>query len=47
MKWFVFALMAISATVALGQIMRWNMWGFICLYWVVLAVKNAIELWSR
>ena len=44
---FVIALMAISGLVAIGQIMRWDMWRFNCLYWVVLAVKNAVELWSR
>lgn len=36
----VIALMLDAAWVAVGQINRWNMWWFICLYWVLLTIKN-------
>lgn len=43
----VVALMAIAAIVFIGQAARWNMWLWICLYWLVLTVKNYADWRSR
>lgn len=39
----VYILLAISAYVAAGMSQKRNMWKWICLYWVALAIKNFIE----
>ena len=47
MKWIsqnlVFLLMLDAAWVALGLMRRKKMWWWICLYWVLLTAKNAVD----
>ena len=41
---FIFLLFVDAAFVAYGLIKRKNMWQFICLYWVLLTIKNFIDI---
>lgn len=41
---FVFALFLDAAWVAYGLIKKRNMWKWICLYWVLLTLKNLVDL---
>lgn len=40
----IFLLMADAAFVAYGLIRKRNMWKFICLYWILLTLKNFVDL---
>ena len=40
----VLALAAIAAVVFAGQVRKKNMWLWICAYWLVLTVKNLLDL---
>lgn len=42
----VFLLMADAAWVAYGLFRKRNMWRWICLYWVILTIKNLVDLVS-
>lgn len=42
----IFALFAVALVVAAGLLARKNMWKWICLYWVILTVKNFLD-WIR
>ena len=39
----VILLMIISAIVYIGLVVGMNMWLVICLYWLVLTIKNVID----
>ena len=39
----VILLMIISAIVYIGLVVGMNMWLLICLYWLVLTIKNVID----
>lgn len=41
---FVLILFLISAYVAAGLSEKRNMWKWICVYWLALMVKNAVDL---
>ena len=41
---FIFLLFVDAAFVAYGLIKHKNMWQFICLYWVLLTIKNFIDI---
>jgi hypothetical protein len=41
----VVALMIIAAIVFVGQCLKGNVWLLVCLYWLVLTVKNYAD-WS-
>ena len=40
----IFLLMADAAWVACGLIRKKMMWKWICLYWIILTIKNAWDL---
>ena len=42
-----FALFVIAGGVALGLMNHYNMWWFICLYWLLNAVKIFIEFFVK
>ena len=39
----VLCLMADAAWVAQGLLRKQNMWRWICLYWLILTAKNAVD----
>ena len=39
----IFLLMVDAGYVAYGQVTRGNVWPFICAYWIILTVKNALD----
>lgn len=41
---FIFLLMADAALVAYGLDRKKNMWRWICIYWVILTIKNLVDL---
>ena len=42
---FLIMLLCLNALiVAIGLAKKRNMWQFICLYWIILTVKNAIDM---
>ena len=41
---FIIALMVIAAIVFVMQVKRKNAWWLICLYWLVLTMKNAMDV---
>lgn len=41
---FIFLLMADAAWVAYGLLRKRNMWKAICLYWILLTLKNLMDL---
>lgn len=43
-QFLIFMLMADAAWVAYGLIRKRNMWRWICLYWVILTIKNLLDL---
>ena len=43
---FALMLLAVSAIVAVGLLGRRDMWRFICLYWILLAIRNAIDFFG-
>lgn len=43
---FTFVLMVLAGGIAYGLAKREDVWPVICLYWFVLTVKYAVELWS-
>ena len=43
---FVMVLIYIAARVAVGMCQKRSMWGWIAVYWVVLTLKNAADLWE-
>ena len=42
----IIALMVIAAVVFVMQLKKKNAWWLICLYWLVLTVKNAMDVVS-
>lgn len=44
---FSIALMVIAGAVAYGQWRKLPVWPLICIYWSLLTVKYAVELWLR
>lgn len=42
-KVLIYLLMIDAAIVFVMQILRLNAWAFICLYWLILTVKNTID----
>ena len=43
----IILLMVDAGYVAYGQITHGNVWPFICAYWVILTVKNTIDVIKR
>ena len=43
-KTLILALMANALLVFIMQVFRMNAWFFICLYWLILTMKNAIDV---
>lgn len=43
----VFLLMLDAAWVAGGLLGKKNMWRWICLYWIILTAKNAVDFFMR
>ena len=39
----VLGLAAIAAIVFVGQVKKKNVWWLICLYWLVLTIKNVVD----
>ena len=39
----ILVLCAIAAIVAVGNMNRHDMWWWICLYWVILTLKNLVD----
>ena len=39
----IFLLMFVSAHVAAGLLEHKDMWPWICVYWILLTVKNAVD----
>lgn len=42
-KTLVLALMLIALIVFIGQVLKLNCWLLICLYWLVLTIKNLFD----
>ena len=42
-KILVLALMLIALIVFIGQVLKLNCWLLICLYWLVLTIKNLFD----
>ena len=40
----IIALMVISVVVSVMQVQHRNAWRLICLYWLILAMKNAMDV---
>ena len=40
----IFLLMADAAWVAYGLLRKQNRWPWICLYWIILTLKNLVDL---
>ena len=46
-SWIVFLLLIDAAYVFYGLLNKRNMWKFICLYWMLLTMKNYIDYVNR
>ena len=45
-QFLILLLMLDAAWVALGQFHSWNMWPWVCAYWVILTLKNLVD-WKK
>ena len=43
-QFFICLLLIDAAFVAYGLLHRQNMWKWVCLYWILLTMKNAVDL---
>ena len=46
-KILILALMIIALIVFIGQVLKLNCWLLICLYWLVLTIKNLFDWLAR
>lgn len=46
-KILVLALMLIALIVFIGQVLKLNCWLLICLYWLVLTIKNLFDCLAK
>lgn len=44
MKFLIALLMLISWGVFVGLLQKKDMWAWICLYWLILTINNAVDL---